>query len=109
MAAVGIAAHEAGHALQDAKNYAPLVIRNAAAQAPYPIDVLFLYMANMAWNSSMNSKGTMEMLTDIDEETGEYRREATVGRLHQDEGHQGPGHDQGQGLPKRREPDDDTK
>jgi Zn-dependent membrane protease YugP len=30
MAAVGIAAHEAGHALQDAKRYAPLVIRNAA-------------------------------------------------------------------------------
>lgn len=29
-AAVGIAAHEAGHALQDAKNYTPLVIRNAA-------------------------------------------------------------------------------
>jgi uncharacterized protein len=29
MAAVGIAAHEAGHALQDAKRYAPLVIRNA--------------------------------------------------------------------------------
>lgn len=30
LAAVGIAAHEAGHALQDAKNYAPLTIRNAA-------------------------------------------------------------------------------
>jgi uncharacterized protein len=30
MAAVGIAAHEAGHALQDAKRYAPLVVRNAA-------------------------------------------------------------------------------
>jgi Zn-dependent membrane protease YugP len=30
MAAVGIAAHEAGHALQDAHNYAPLVVRNAA-------------------------------------------------------------------------------
>lgn len=30
MAAVGIAAHEAGHALQDALNYAPLKIRNAA-------------------------------------------------------------------------------
>ena len=30
MAAVGIAAHEAGHALQHARNYAPLVIRNAA-------------------------------------------------------------------------------
>jgi Zn-dependent membrane protease YugP len=29
LAAVGIAAHEAGHALQDAANYAPLVIRNA--------------------------------------------------------------------------------
>lgn len=29
-AAVGIAAHEAGHALQDAQNYAPLVVRNAA-------------------------------------------------------------------------------
>lgn len=33
MAAVGIAAHEAGHALQDAKQYAPLVIRNAAVPA----------------------------------------------------------------------------
>jgi len=30
LAAVGIAAHEAGHALQDAHQYAPLVIRNAA-------------------------------------------------------------------------------
>lgn len=32
-AAVGIAAHEAGHALQDAHNYAPLVIRNMAVPA----------------------------------------------------------------------------
>jgi hypothetical protein len=30
---VGIAAHESGHALQDATNYAPLVIRNAAVPA----------------------------------------------------------------------------
>lgn len=30
LAAVGIAAHEAGHAIQDAKNYFPLVVRNAA-------------------------------------------------------------------------------
>ena len=30
LASVGIAAHEAGHAIQDAKNYAPLIIRNAA-------------------------------------------------------------------------------
>ena len=29
MAAVGVAAHEAGHALQDASGYAPLAIRNA--------------------------------------------------------------------------------
>lgn len=30
IAAVGIAAHEAGHAIQDAKKYAPLVVRNLA-------------------------------------------------------------------------------
>jgi hypothetical protein len=33
LAAVGIAAHEAGHALQDAKRYAPLIVRNAAVPA----------------------------------------------------------------------------
>lgn len=32
-AAVGIAAHEAGHALQHAQNYMPLVVRNAAVPA----------------------------------------------------------------------------
>ena len=32
-AAVGIAAHEAGHALQDAKEYGPLVVRSAAVPA----------------------------------------------------------------------------
>lgn len=50
-----------------------MVIANAHAGDPYPIDVLFLYMANMAWNSSMNTAGTMKMLTDKDPETGEYR------------------------------------
>jgi Zn-dependent membrane protease YugP len=30
VAAVGIAAHEAGHALQDAESYAPMLVRNAA-------------------------------------------------------------------------------
>ena len=30
LAAVGIAAHEAGHAMQDAQHYLPLVLRNAA-------------------------------------------------------------------------------
>ena len=33
MAAIGVACHEAGHALQDAKAYAPLVIRNLAVPA----------------------------------------------------------------------------
>lgn len=33
MASVGIAAHEVGHAIQDAKQYAPLVIRNLAVPA----------------------------------------------------------------------------
>ena len=33
LAAVGIAAHEAGHAIQDARGYAALVIRNAAVPA----------------------------------------------------------------------------
>lgn len=33
LAAVGIAAHEAGHAIQDAQGYAPLMVRNAAVPA----------------------------------------------------------------------------
>ena len=33
MAALGVACYEAGHAFQDAKNYAPLMIRNAAVPA----------------------------------------------------------------------------
>jgi anaerobic selenocysteine-containing dehydrogenase len=32
-----------------------MVISNAHARDPYGIDVLFMYMANMAWNSSMNT------------------------------------------------------
>jgi anaerobic selenocysteine-containing dehydrogenase len=40
-----------------------MVIPNAAAGDPYRIDTLFLYMANMAWNSSMNSAQVMAMLT----------------------------------------------
>ncbi|MFP3383318.1 molybdopterin oxidoreductase family protein [Tritonibacter sp. SIMBA_163] len=48
-----------------------MVISNAHAGDPYKIDTLFLYMANMAWNSSMNTQGVMEMLTDTDE-NGDY-------------------------------------
>jgi sulfite dehydrogenase (quinone) subunit SoeA len=40
------------------------VIRNAWKGDPYPIDTLFLYMANMSWNSAMNTAGTAAMLTD---------------------------------------------
>ncbi|HLZ64892.1 MAG TPA: molybdopterin oxidoreductase family protein [Aliidongia sp.] len=50
-----------------------LVIRNAWAGDPYPIDTLFMFMANMSWNSSMAVGETMRMLTDKDEATGEHR------------------------------------
>jgi len=48
-----------------------MVIPNAHAGDPYRIDTLFLYMANMAWNSSMNTAKVMEMLTDKGAD-GEY-------------------------------------
>ena len=48
-----------------------MVISNAHAGDPYKIDTLFMYMANMSWNSTMNTKGTIEMLTDRDE-NGDY-------------------------------------
>ena len=43
-----------------------MVIANAHAGDPYPIDTLFLFMANMAWNSSMSTGRVQEMLTDTD-------------------------------------------
>ncbi|MFN3954826.1 MAG: molybdopterin oxidoreductase family protein [Pararhodobacter sp.] len=48
-----------------------MVISNAHAGDPYRIDTLFLYMANMAWNSSMNTAEVMRMLADTDE-NGEH-------------------------------------
>ena len=48
-----------------------MVIPNAHAGDPYKIDTLFLYMANMAWNSSMNTAAVMRMLTDTDA-AGDY-------------------------------------
>ncbi|MFV1490807.1 molybdopterin oxidoreductase family protein [Phaeobacter sp. JH18-32] len=48
-----------------------MVISNAHAGDPYKIDTLFMYMANMSWNSSMNTRGVMEMLTDTDD-NGDY-------------------------------------
>ena len=50
-----------------------MVIANAWRGDPYPIDTLFLFMANMAWNSSMNTGETMKMLTDKDPLSGEYK------------------------------------
>ncbi|MEM7058200.1 MAG: molybdopterin oxidoreductase family protein [Pseudomonadota bacterium] len=49
-----------------------MVISNAYAGDPYKIDVLMMYMANMAWNSSMNTADVMTMLTDKDE-NGDYK------------------------------------
>ncbi len=49
-----------------------MVINNAAKADPYGIEVLFMYMANMAWNSSMNVPGTLDNLTTKDE-AGNYR------------------------------------
>ena len=49
------------------------VIANAHAGDPYKIDTLFMYMANMAWNSSMNPGEAARMLADRDPKTGEYR------------------------------------
>lgn len=48
-----------------------MVITNAANQDPYPIDTLMLFMANMAWNSSMNTAEVRKLLVKKDEK-GEY-------------------------------------
>ncbi len=40
-----------------------MVISNSYHGEPYHLELLFMYMANMSWNSSMNTKGTMEMLS----------------------------------------------
>jgi anaerobic selenocysteine-containing dehydrogenase len=49
-----------------------MVITNAWKGDPYPIDTLFMYMANMSWNSAMNTAGTIKMLTDTAAD-GSYR------------------------------------
>jgi sulfite dehydrogenase (quinone) subunit SoeA len=50
-----------------------MLIANACAGDPYKIDTLFMYMANMAWNSAMNTAETMRMLTEKDKVTGDYK------------------------------------
>ncbi|HMN78316.1 MAG TPA: molybdopterin oxidoreductase family protein [Burkholderiaceae bacterium] len=49
-----------------------MVIRNAVEGDPYRIDTLILFMANMAWNSAMNTAQTQALLTARDEH-GQYR------------------------------------
>ncbi len=48
------------------------VIANAVAGDPRRIDTLFLFMANMGWNSAMNTTATRRMLCERDPSTGEY-------------------------------------
>ncbi len=50
-----------------------MVITNAAKGDPYPVDVLFMYMANMSWNSSMNVPAVLSHLTEKDPATGDYK------------------------------------
>jgi anaerobic selenocysteine-containing dehydrogenase len=45
-------------------------ITNAWRGDPYPIDTLFIFMANMAWNSSMNTSEVRKMLNDKNEDGG---------------------------------------
>lgn len=48
------------------------LIRNAHAGDPHRIDTLMMFMANMSWNSAMNTSQTMQWLTDKGDD-GEYR------------------------------------
>jgi anaerobic selenocysteine-containing dehydrogenase len=48
------------------------VITNAWRGDPYRIDTLLIFMANMAWNSSMNTVAVRDMLNDKDD-NGDYR------------------------------------
>ncbi len=47
-------------------------ITNAWRGDPYPIDTLMIFMANMAWNSSMNTEQVRKMLNDKND-NGEYK------------------------------------
>jgi anaerobic selenocysteine-containing dehydrogenase len=48
------------------------VITNAWRGDPYRIDTLMIFMANMAWNSTMNTMAVRQMLNDRDA-AGEYK------------------------------------
>ena len=48
------------------------VISNAVKGDPYRLDTLMIFMANMAWNSTMNTMAVREMLNATDE-NGEFK------------------------------------
>ena len=48
------------------------VVTNAWRGDPYPIDTLMIFMANMAWNSTMNTSEVRKMLNDKRPD-GEYK------------------------------------
>jgi anaerobic selenocysteine-containing dehydrogenase len=49
-----------------------MVITNAVNGDPYPIDTLIFFMANMSWNSSMNTGKIRDLLREKDDK-GEYK------------------------------------
>lgn len=68
LAAVGIAAHEAGHAIQDATHYAPLVIRNLAvpaAQFGGSFGMMMLFVGLIVAQSSTSPLGGVLCIAGI--------------------------------------------
>jgi Zn-dependent membrane protease YugP len=68
MAAVGVAAHEAGHAIQDAKHYAPLVVRNLAvpvASFGGGISIFLLIMGAMMERTGLITNGSIAYSTVV--------------------------------------------
>ena len=49
------------------------VITNAVRGDPYRIDTLLIFMANMAWNSTMNTMQVRAMLNERDPDSGQYK------------------------------------
>ncbi len=49
-----------------------MVLAEASAADRYPIDTLFVFMANMAWNTAMNPADAIRMLSECDAD-GAYR------------------------------------
>jgi hypothetical protein len=67
LAAVGIAAHEAGHAIQDARHYAPLIVRNAAVPlaATGGNISMFIFIIGMLMGGASTVTGTWMLIAGI--------------------------------------------